>query len=94
MARKSTRSAQKSLDGTEACAPPHPPKRRRVALRSIAHVAAEMRRVYFSARFEETRTQDASRLVFMLQAIRDTLKVGELEQRIQALEDAQRGEKR
>ncbi|MFZ2541125.1 MAG: hypothetical protein WAW75_05045 [Gallionella sp.] len=60
-------------------------------LATIEDCRREMARVYRDARSATTDTADASRLVYMLTAIAKMIEVGQLEQRLIALEGKQHG---
>lgn len=55
-------------------------------LATIEDCRREMARVYRDARLGQANTQDASRLVYMLTSIAKMIEVGQLEQRLIALE--------
>lgn len=69
--------------------PATPAREPRLRLGSIREVRRELVKVYSMAKQGRIATQDASRLVFMLQALAGMIKDDELEQRITALEKAQ-----
>lgn len=56
-------------------------------LATIEDCRREMARVYRDARYARTDTADASRLVYMLATIAKMIEIGELEQRLTALEE-------
>lgn len=56
-------------------------------LATIEDCRREMARVYRDARYAKTDTADASRLVYMLATIAKMIEIGELEQRLTALEE-------
>ena len=56
-------------------------------LATIEDCRREMARVYRDARTATTDTADASRLVYMLTAIAKMIEIGQLEQRLNALEE-------
>ncbi len=60
-------------------------------LATIDDCRREMAKVYRDAKTGITETADASRLVFMLTSIAKMIEVGQLEQRLTALEDKQNG---
>lgn len=60
-------------------------------LATIEDCRREMARVYRDARTGQTDTADASRLVYMLTSIAKMIEVGQLEQRLIALEERQHG---
>lgn len=60
-------------------------------LATIEDCRREMARVYRAARTGQTDTADASRLVYMLTSIAKMIEIGQLEQRLIALEEAQNG---
>jgi hypothetical protein len=60
-------------------------------LATIEDCRREMARVYRDARSGQTETADASRLVYMLTSIGKMIEVGQLEERLNALEDKQHG---
>lgn len=57
-------------------------------LQTTGDIVQEMGRVYREARRGSLETSKASRLVYMLQAIRGTIEAGPLEERLAALEEA------
>ena len=61
-------------------------KRRIGPLDTIGGVATEMRRVYRLAATYQIKTEEASRLIYMLTQMRATLEIATLEGRIDALE--------
>lgn len=63
--------------------PPHPPKIRLCDLESVRREAAAVYRDMRSARI---KTQDGTRLVYVLDRIGHLIEVAQLEQRIQQLE--------
>jgi hypothetical protein len=70
-------------------AEPHPPpdkKRYRAKLDSVGDVKHEVARIYREARSGLLDTQDATKLVWCLQALGKIIEVSELERRIEALE--------
>lgn len=60
-------------------------------LATIEDCRREMARVYRDARYATTDTADASRLVYMLTSIAKMIEIGQLEQRLNALEEKQHG---
>lgn len=60
-------------------------------LATIDDCRREMARVYRDARTGQTETADASRLVYMLTSIAKMIEIGQLEQRLNALEGKQHG---
>jgi len=60
-------------------------------LATIEDCRREMARVYRDARTAATDTADASRLVYMLTSIAKMIEIGQLEQRITALEGVKNG---
>ena len=60
-------------------------------LATIEDCRREMARVYRDARQATTDTADASRLVYMLTSIAKMIEIGQLEQRLIALEEKQHG---
>ena len=60
-------------------------------LATIEDCRREMARVYRDARTAATDTADASRLVYMLTSIAKMIEIGQLEQRLNALEEKQNG---
>jgi len=60
-------------------------------LATIEDCRREMARVYRDARTGQAETADASRLVYMLTSIAKMIEVGQLEERLNALEDKQHG---
>lgn len=60
-------------------------------LATIEDCRREMARVYRDARTGKTETGDASRLVYMLTSIAKMIEVGQLEERLNALEGKQHG---
>ncbi len=57
------------------------------SLRTIGQIASEMGKVYRACRKGDIKTADAMRLVSMLSHIRATVEIGDIELRIQQLED-------
>lgn len=66
---------------------PTPP----VKLATIEDCRREMARVYRDARTGQSDTADASRLVYMLTSIAKMIEIGQLEERLTALEERQNG---
>ena len=68
------------------------PQRRSSRLETASDVRKEMARVYRAAKrvvnLKDLKTQDASRLIYMLQAIRKAIEGGDLAARIESLERA------
>lgn len=62
-----------------------------IKLATIDDCRREMARVYRDARTGQTSTADASRLVYMLTSIAKMIEIGQLEQRLAALERIQDG---
>jgi hypothetical protein len=60
-------------------------------LATIEDCRREMARVYRDARSATTDTANASRLVYMLTSIAKMIEIGQLEQRLIALEEKQHG---
>ena len=60
-------------------------------LATIEDCRREMARVYRDARTGQADTADASRLVYMLTSIAKMIEIGQLEQRLIALEEKQHG---
>ncbi len=60
-------------------------------LATIEDCRREMARVYRDARTGQADTADASRLVYMLTSIAKMIEIGQLEQRLTALEDKHHG---
>lgn len=56
-------------------------------LRSVCEISAEMRRVYRQTRRGELNSLEATRLVNILNLILGAVRVGELESRLQQLEE-------
>lgn len=74
--------------------PAKPAREPRMRLGSIREVRRELVKVYTMAKSGKIATQDASRLVFMLQALSGMIRDSELEQRIEALEKQQNESKK
>lgn len=68
---------------SESAAPP----RLRLKLRTVDDCAAELARLYRQARVGQVPTQDASRLANMLSILQRMIEGGELERRLQVLEE-------
>jgi hypothetical protein len=68
------------------------PRRRKPSLQTAADVHKEMARVYRAAKravnLKDLKTQDASRLIYVLQAIQKVIEGSELANRIEQLEKA------
>ena len=62
-----------------------------IKLATIDDCRREMARVYRDARTATTDTADASRLIYMLTSIAKMIEIGQLEQRLIALEEKQHG---
>ena len=62
-----------------------------IKLATIEDCRREMARVYRDARTGQAETADASRLVYMLTSIAKMIEVGQLEERLNALEEKQHG---
>jgi len=58
-----------------------------IKLDTFRNLRDEMGRVYREARAGKIQTQDATRLVFVLDKLRDVLMAMDIEKRIEALED-------
>lgn len=62
------------------------PTPRRIDLKTMGQVRAEMARVYRQTRGGKIDTQDGSRFVYMLTQIAKLIELSELEKRVEALE--------
>jgi hypothetical protein len=87
MAAKKTTNQPIALEGQVLTVIPTP----QIKLASIEDCRREMARVYRDARSAKTDTADASRLVYILTSIAKMIEIGQLEQRLIALEDKQNG---
>jgi len=70
---------------------PTPPKKRRIALRTVEDCRREMARVYKDMRNREIETSDGSKLAYVLQQTADLIERGQLESRVRLLEDKLEG---
>jgi hypothetical protein len=80
------------IDGTTGeveALPPQKGQRYRCKLDTLADVKREMAKVYREARSEIIETQNASKLVFILQAVAKVIEGSDLEKRVEALEGKQ-----
>lgn len=75
-----------TVDGVEVIDAPTP--RLRIPLRTANDVQRELARLYRQAKAGQIPTQDASRLAYILNLLRQSIETGDLEARIQALETA------
>ena len=80
---KKAKNAPVTIDGQLLTVIPTP----QLKLATIEDCRREMARVYRDARHATTDTADASRLVYMLATIAKMIEIGELEQRLNALEE-------
>ena len=58
-----------------------------VPLTKVGHVRDELARVYREARRGDLSTNEAGKLTYILMAIKQVIETGDLEQRIEALEN-------
>lgn len=86
MTKKAT-NPPATLEGQLMRAVPTPP----LKLATIEDCRREMAKVYRDARYARTDTADASRLVYMLATIAKMIEIGQLENRIAALEKMKNG---
>lgn len=82
MATKKATNPPVVHEGQELRAVPTP----QLKLATIEDIRREMARVYRDARTATTDTADASRLVYMLVSIAKMIEIGQLEERLIALE--------
>lgn len=75
------------IDGQRLTVIPTP----QLKLATIEDCRREMARVYRDARTGQADTAEASRLVYMLTSIAKMIEIGQLEQRLIALEEKQHG---
>ncbi|MBC8017069.1 MAG: hypothetical protein H7X83_00935 [Verrucomicrobia bacterium] len=66
---------------------PPPRPKGSIALTKMAHIRAELGKVYREARTGKLDLSDATKLTFMLQVLGKVIEGGELEARIEALEN-------
>lgn len=66
-----------------------PAKKGSIALTKMAHVRTELSKLYREARTGKIDISDATKLTFMLQVLAKIIEGGEMEKRIEALEQAQ-----
>lgn len=85
MAGKGREDALVVVDGVEVLPAP---TRLRIPLRTADDVARELARLYRQMKAGRIPTADGSRLAYVLHLLRQTIEVGSLEQRIEALENA------
>lgn len=57
-----------------------------ISLTKVGHVRDELARVYREARRGDLSTNEAGKLTYILMAIKSVIETGELERRIEALE--------
>lgn len=86
MAENDTEGSLVTVDGVEVIDAPTP--RLRIPLRTAHDVRRELARLYRQAKAGQIPTQDASRLAYILNLLRQSIETGDLEARIQALEAA------
>lgn len=67
---------------------PPPKKPRQITLTKLAHVRSELARLYSEARNGHFNVADASKLAHMLQILAKILEAGQLESRVEALEQS------
>ena len=82
MTAKKASGQPATIDGVSLRVLPTP----QLKLATIEDCRREMARVYRDARQATTDTADASRLVYMLTSIAKMIEIGQLEQRLNALE--------
>ena len=75
------------IDGVTGKVLKHPPKRKRAKLDTLQEVRLEMAKVYREARSGLIDNQDATKQVWMLQAIGKVIVDYDIEKRIEALEN-------
>jgi hypothetical protein len=83
MTAKKASGQPATIDGVSLRVLPTP----QLKLATIEDCRREMARVYRDARTATTDTADASRLVYMLATIAKMIEIGQLEQRLNALEE-------
>jgi len=62
--------------------------RARLRLNTVHLVSVEMARLYKAARSGKIKTEDATRLCYILSTLANTIKDSDLEQRVEALENS------
>jgi hypothetical protein len=84
MAKNDDEGELVTVDGVEVVTAPTP--RLRIPLNTASDVQRELARLYRQMKAGQIPTQDGSRLAYVLNLLRQSIETGDLEARIQALE--------
>jgi hypothetical protein len=90
MTRKDNAESSAMIDGKPAEVLPTPRRDRRLPLKSAQHVRAELARVYRGMKYGELDPAVGTKLAYVLVALGKMIEVGDLEQRIEALENKEK----
>lgn len=90
MTRKDNAESSAMIDGKPAEVLPTPERDRRLPLKSAQHVRAELARVYRSMKYGDLDPATGTKLTYVLVALGKMIEVGDLEQRIEALENKEK----
>lgn len=80
--------AAEDIENKVIVLPALPQQKGSIALTKMNHVRSELARVYREARTGKMDTSEATKLTYILQVLAKIIEGGELEQRIEALEEA------
>lgn len=78
-----------SLKGKLEVLPPREGRKGAIALTKLSHLRAELASIYREARRGEIDTQSATRLAYLLQVLAKVIETGDIERRLELLEQAQ-----
>jgi len=84
MAEKDDAGELVVVDGVEVLEAPTP--RLRIPLRTVDDVSRELARLYRQMKAGQIATADGTKLAYVLNLLRQAIETGQLEQRIEALE--------
>lgn len=87
MAQKSSIESPQGIDTQAGTGSPTPDRDRRLPLKTAQHVRSELARVYRSMKLREIDPATGTKLTYVLVALGKMIEVGDLEQRIEALEN-------
>lgn len=90
MAQKRTPESSAEVDGPADSSLPTPERERRLPLKTAQHVRSELARVYRSMKHGKIDPAIGTKLTYVLVALGKMIEVGDLEKRIEALENAAR----
>lgn len=87
MARKRSNETSAMVDGQPASVLPTPSRDRRLPLKTAQHVRSELARVYRAMKAGEMDPALGTKLTYVLSILGRMIEVGDLEQRLEALEN-------